>query len=179
MHRQQTAGAYPSFLSRKRQKWRRKTLLERQIPEWYARQQAEKHLLCSVVRYDIGEQAQKTSSEWSKSFSDPLCAEQLFIKMYAENKHAAFWYTKNNAKVFGKTELSSPPTFPTGQTFWLTAQEIAHIRPEKSFAIYQINGREIEDAGVHCFIHHSRWFFISVALFTVSIYNVSDGYTDV
>ena len=59
--------------------------------------------------------------EWSKSFSDPHRAEQLFVEMYAENSRTAFRYANNNAQVFGKTELSRPSSFPTSKTFKLTA----------------------------------------------------------
>lgn len=125
-------------------KSKRKTLLERQAPEWHARRQAEKRHPHPAVQYDIGEQAQKTLSEWSKGFSDPKRAEQLFIEMFAENSRTAFWYAKNNARVFGKTETPRPPSFPTSKTFKLTAAEIARIRPEKSITIRQGQERSIE-----------------------------------
>lgn len=125
-------------------KSKRKTLLERQAPEWHARRQAEKRHPHPAVQYDIGEQAQKTLSEWSKGFSDPKRAEQLFIEMFAENSRTAFWYAKNNARVFGKTETPRPPSFPTSKTFKLTAAEIARIRPEKSINTQRGIEREIE-----------------------------------
>lgn len=123
---------------------KRKTLLERQVPEWHARRQAEKRHPRPAVQYDIGEQAQKTLSEWSKGFSDPKRAEQLFIEMFAENSRTAFWYAKNNAQVFGETETPRPPAFPTSKTFKLTAAEIARIRPEKSINTQRGIEREIE-----------------------------------
>ena len=122
---------------------KRKTLLERQAPEWHARRQAEKRHPRPAVQYDIGEQAQKTLSEWSKGFSDPKRAEQLFIEMFAENSRTAFWYARNNAKVFGETETPRPSSFPTSQTFRLTAQEIACICPEKSISTQQKIERSI------------------------------------
>lgn len=125
-------------------KSKRKTLLERQAPEWHARRQAEKRHPRPAVQYDIGEQAQKTLSEWSKGFSDPKRAEQLFIEMFAENSRTAFWYARNNAKVFGETETPRPPAFPTSKTFKLTAAEIARIRPEKSINTQRGIEREIE-----------------------------------
>ena len=125
-------------------KSKRKTLLERQAPEWHARRQAEKRHPHPAVQYDIGEQAQKTLSEWSKGFSDPKRAEQLFIEMFAENSRTAFWYAKNNAKVFGETETPRPPSFPTSKTFKLTAAEIARIRPEKSINTQREIERGIE-----------------------------------
>lgn len=128
----------------KKAKPKRKTLLERQAPEWHARRQAEKRHPHPAVQYDIGEQAQKTLSEWSKGFSDPKRAEQLFIEMFAENSRTAFWYAKNNARVFGKTETPRPPAFPTSKTFKLTAAEIARIRPEKSINTQRGIEREIE-----------------------------------
>ena len=128
----------------KKAKPKRKTLLERQAPEWHARRQAEKRHPHPAVQYDIGEQAQKTLSEWSKGFSDPKRAEQLFIEMFAENSRTAFWYAKNNATVFGETETPRPPAFPTSKTFKLTAAEIARIRPEKSINAQRGIEREIE-----------------------------------
>lgn len=122
----------------KKAKPKRKTLLERQVPEWSKRRKVESGqrlpfgITFEAKRYDINETAQRTLDEWARHFTEPERAKQLFIEMFAENSRTAFWYAKNNAKVFGETETSRPPSFPTSKTFKLTAAEIARIRPEKS-----------------------------------------------
>lgn len=122
----------------KKAKPKRKTLLERQVPEWskHRKIEASRHWPFGITpepkRYIINEASQKTLDEWARHFTEPERAKQLFIEMFAENSRTAFWYAKNNARVFGKTETSRPSSFPTSKTFKLTAAEIAHIRPEKS-----------------------------------------------
>ena len=63
---------------------------------------------------------------------------------FAENSRTAFWYARNNARVFGETDTPRPSSFPTSKTFKLTAAEIARIRPEKSITIRQGQERSIE-----------------------------------
>lgn len=134
----------------KKAKPKRKTLLERQVPEWSKRRkiEASRHWPFGITpepkRYDINETAQRTLDEWARHFTEPERAKQLFIEMFAENSRTAFWYAKNNAKVFGETETPRPPAFPTSKTFKLTAAEIARIRPEKSITIRQGQERSIE-----------------------------------
>lgn len=129
---------------------KRKTLLERQVPEWSKRRKTEAGqrlpfgITFEAKRYDINETAQRTLDEWARHFTEPERAKQLFIEMFAENSRTAFWYAKNNAKVFGETETPRPPAFPTSKTFKLTAAEIARIRPEKSITIRQGIERSIE-----------------------------------
>lgn len=129
---------------------KRKTLLERQVPEWSKRRKVEasRHWPFGITpepkRYDINEAAQRTLDEWARHFTEPERAKQLFIEMFAENSRTAFWYAKNNAKVFGETETPRPPSFPTSKTFKLTAAEIARIRPEKSINAQRGIEREIE-----------------------------------
>ncbi|MBQ8346523.1 MAG: relaxase/mobilization nuclease domain-containing protein [Alphaproteobacteria bacterium] len=129
---------------------KRKTLLERQVPEWFKRRKtkAERELPFGITpepkRYQINETAQQTLDEWAKHFEEPERAKQLFIKMYAENKRTAFWYAKNNAKVFGETEKPRPSSFPTSKRFKLTTAEIARIRPEKAINTQRGIEREIE-----------------------------------
>ncbi|MBP3402332.1 MAG: relaxase/mobilization nuclease domain-containing protein [Alphaproteobacteria bacterium] len=129
---------------------KRKTLLERQVPEWAKRRkaEAERELPFGITpvpkRYAINETSEHALDEWAKHFEEPKRAKQLFIEMYAENKRTAFWYAKNNAKVFGETETPRPSSFPTSKTFKLTAAEIARIRPEKSITIRQGQERSIE-----------------------------------
>lgn len=134
----------------KKAKPKRKTLLERQVPEWSKRRKTEAGqrlpfgITFEAKRYDINETAQRTLDEWARHFTEPERAKQLFIEMFAENSRTAFWYAKNNAKVFGETETPRPPAFPTSKTFKLTAAEIARIRPEKSITIRQGQERSIE-----------------------------------
>ena len=122
----------------KKAKPKRKTLLERQVPEWskHRKIEASRHWPFGITpepkRYVINEAAQKTLDVWAANFAEPERAKQLFIEMFAENSRTAFWYAKNNARVFGETETPRPPSFPTSKTFKLTAAEISRIRPEKS-----------------------------------------------
>lgn len=83
---------------------KKKTLLERQVPQWCARRQAEKQHPPPAVQYDIGGQAQRVLSAWSKNFSNPARAEQLFIEMYAEKPKTALWYANHRVNVFGECE---------------------------------------------------------------------------
>lgn len=134
----------------KKAKPKRKTLLEWQVPEWskHRKIEASRHWPFGIKpepkRYIINEASQKTLDVWAANFAEPERAKQLFIEMFAENSRTAFWYAKNNAKVFGKTETPRPPSFPTSKTFKLTAAEIARIRPEKSITIRQGQERSIE-----------------------------------
>ncbi len=134
----------------KKAKPKRKTLLERQVPEWSKcrKIEASRHWPFGITpepkRYDINETAQRTLDEWARHFTEPERAKQLFIEMFAENSRTAFWYAKNNAKVFGETDTPRPPSFPTSKTFKLTAAEIARIRPEKTITIRQGQERSIE-----------------------------------
>jgi len=134
----------------KKAKPKRKTLLERQVPEWSKRRkiEASRHWPFGITpepkRYSINETSQKTLDVWAANFAEPERAKQLFIEMFAENSRTAFWYAKNNAKVFGETDTPRPPSFPTSKTFKLTAAEIARIRPEKSINTQRGIEREIE-----------------------------------
>lgn len=129
---------------------KRKTLLERQVPEWSKRRKTEagQRLPFGITpepkRYVINEAAQRTLDEWARHFTGHERAKQLFIEMFAENSRTAFWYARNNARVFGETDTPRPPSFPTSKTFKLTATEIARIRPEKSITIRQGQERSIE-----------------------------------
>lgn len=134
----------------KKAKPKRKTLLERQDPEWSKRRkiEASRHWPFGITpepkRYSINETSQKTLDVWAANFAEPERAKQLFIEMFAENSRTAFWYAKNNAKVFGETETPRQLAFPTSKTFKLTAAEIARIRPEKSINTQRGIEREIE-----------------------------------
>ena len=134
----------------KKAKPKRKTLLERQVPEWSKRRkiEASRHWPFGITpepkRYSINETSQKTLDVWAANFAEPERAKQLFIEMFAENSRTAFWYAKNNAKVFGETETPRPLAFPTSKTFKLTAAEIARIRHEKSINSQRGIEREIE-----------------------------------
>lgn len=96
-------------LGRKPLKPHKKTLLERQVPRWYASRQAEKEReeagfksKMALPRYEIGDEAKRTLSEWSKGFGNPERAERLFLDMYAEKPKTALWYANHRADVFGE-----------------------------------------------------------------------------
>ena len=112
----------------------KKTLLERQVPLWYARRQAEQKRLAmgfqsdvTALKYDIGEQTQQTLSVWLKGFSNPARAEQLFIEMYAEKPKTALWYANHRANVFGECE--------TQPDIKLTEKALGRISLEKSIKL--------------------------------------------
>ena len=129
---------------------KRKTLLERQVPEWskHRKIEASRHWPFGIKpepkRYDINETAQRTLDEWARHFTEPERAKQLFIEMFAENSRTAFWYARNNAKVFGETEKPRPSSFPTSKSFKLTTAEIARIRTEKAINTQQAKEKSIE-----------------------------------
>ena len=75
--------------------------------------------------YDIGEQAQRALSSWSKNFSTSARAEQLFIEMYAEKPKTALWYANHLANVF--RECESLPKL-TNKSLFLAEAEIIGIR---------------------------------------------------
>lgn len=95
-------------LGRKPLRPHKKTLLERQVPRWYAARQAEKEREKlgfksekALPRYEIGDEAKKALLEWAKNFDAPERAERLFVEMYAEKPKTALWYANNRAEVFG------------------------------------------------------------------------------
>lgn len=95
-------------LGRKPLRQHKKTLLERQVPQWYAARQAEKEREKlgfksekALPRYEIGDEAKKALLEWAKNFDAPERAERLFVEMYAEKPKTALWYANNRAEVFG------------------------------------------------------------------------------
>lgn len=98
-----------------------------------SRRQAEKQRPIPVLQYDIDEQVRQTLSVWSKNFSNPARAEQLFIEMYAEKPKTALWYANHRANVFGECE-SIPETTLTDTKFVLAKikhsgiRNILHIR---------------------------------------------------
>lgn len=113
-------------LGRKPFKPHKKTLLERQVPHWYAARQAEKEReklgfksKMYRPRYDLGDEAKKALSEWSKEFDDPERAESLFWEMYAEKPKTAFWYANHRANVFG--EYDNEPVVK------LTEKALGHV----------------------------------------------------
>lgn len=113
---------------------KKKTLLERQAPQWYARRQAEQKRLAmgfqsdvTALKYDIGEQAQRVLSAWSKGFSNPARAEQLFFEMYAEKPKTALWYANHRVNVFGECE--------TQPDIKLTEKALGRISLEKGIKL--------------------------------------------
>lgn len=86
-------------LGRKPLRPHKKSLLEGQVPQWYAARQAEKEREKlgfksekALLRYEIGDEAKKTLSEWSKNFDNHERAERLFVEMYTEKPKTALWY---------------------------------------------------------------------------------------
>lgn len=87
----------------------KKTLLERQVPKWYEKNQ-------DIVLRDKGprpipflqrlpelEHKPEALDVWARAFEDGNKAAVLFLEMYAENPRTAFWYANNKPDVFGKT----------------------------------------------------------------------------
>lgn len=104
------------------------------MPLWYARRQAEQKRLAmgfqsdvNALKYDIGEQTQQILSAWSKGFSNPARAEQLFVEMYAEKPKTALWYANHRVNVFGECE--------TQPDIKLTEKALGRISLEKSIKL--------------------------------------------
>lgn len=93
----------------------KKTLLERQVSEWYAKN-------AEIVSCDKGsrpipflqrlpelEHKPEALGIWAQRFKDGNKAAVLFLEMYAENPRTAFWYANNKPDVFGKPLSPVPP----------------------------------------------------------------------
>ncbi len=108
----------------------KKTLLERQVPEWHAKN-------AEIVLRDKGsrpipflqrlpelERKPEALDVWAQRFKDGNKAAVLFLEMYAENPHTAFWYANNKPDVFGKRSASNAPTEPlNNRNFHLTPKD--------------------------------------------------------
>ncbi len=66
-------------------------------------------------------------SAWSKSFSNPARAEQLFIEMYAEKPKTALWYANHRANVLEECE-NIPEITLTDKGLVFVEAEIIWIR---------------------------------------------------
>lgn len=107
-----------------------KTLLERQVPEWHAKN-------AEIVLRDKGsrpipflqrlpelERKPEALDVWAQRFKDGNKAAVLFLEMYAENPRTAFWYANNKPDVFGKRSASNAPTEPlNSRNFHLTSKD--------------------------------------------------------
>ncbi len=109
----------------------KKTLLERQVPEWHAKN-------AEIVLRDKGsrpipflqrlpelERKPEALDVWAQRFKDGNKAAVLFLEMYAENPRTAFWYANNKPDVFGKplSDEAAPVPPLNGRNFRLTPKD--------------------------------------------------------
>lgn len=113
----------------------KKTLLERQVPEWHAKN-------AEIVSRDKGprpipflqrlpelEHKLEALDVWAQRFKDGNKAAVLFLEMYAENPRTAFWYANNKPDVFGKplSDEAAPVPQLNGQNFRLTPKDRENV----------------------------------------------------
>ena len=112
----------------------KKTLLERQVPKWYEKNQ-------DIVLRDKGprpipflqrlpelEHKPEALDVWAQRFKDGNKAAVLFLEMYAENPRTAFWYANNKPDVFGNRSASNVPTEPlNSRNFHLTPKDRENV----------------------------------------------------
>lgn len=115
------------------QKVRKKTLLERQVPQWYAKRQNEQRREAkglpliepsSAADFD----GNKVLKEWSCSFDNPMRAVRLFGEMFEEKPRTAFWYANNRPEIFGEI-IAAPRIKLTQDDIRVKAERINE--PEK------------------------------------------------
>ncbi len=108
----------------------KKTLLERQVPEWHAKN-------AEIVLRDKGsrpipflqrlpelERKPEALDVWAQRFKDGNKAAVLFLEMYAENPRTAFWYANKKPDVFGKRSALNAPIEPlNNRNFHLTPKD--------------------------------------------------------
>ena len=109
----------------------KKTLLERQVPEWHAKN-------AEIVLRDKGsrpipflqrlpelERKPEALDVWAQRFKDGNKAAVLFLEMYAENPRTAFWYANKKPDVFGKPLSDEAAPIPPldGRNFRLTPKD--------------------------------------------------------
>lgn len=109
----------------------KKTLLERQVPEWHAKN-------AEIVLRDKGsrpipflqrlpelERKPEALDVWAQRFKDGNKAAVLFLEMYAENPRTAFWYANNKPDVFGKplSDEAAPVPQLNDRNFRLTPKD--------------------------------------------------------
>jgi len=113
----------------------KKTLLERQVPEWHAKN-------AEIVLRDKGsrpipflqrlpelERKPEALDVWARGFEDGNKAAVLFLEMYAENPRTAFWYANNKPDVFGKplSDEAAPVPPLNGGNFRLTPKDRENV----------------------------------------------------
>ena len=113
----------------------KKTLLERQVPEWHAKN-------AEIVLRDKGsrpipflqrlpelEHKPEALDVWTRGFEDGNKAAVLFLEMYAENPRTAFWYANNKPDVFGKPLSGEAAPVPplNGRNFRLTPKDRENV----------------------------------------------------
>ena len=113
----------------------KKTLLERQVPKWHAKN-------AEIVLRDKGprpipflqklpelEHKPEALDVWAQRFKDDNKAAVLFLEMYAENPRTAFWYANNKADVFGKPLFDEAAPIPplNGRNFRLTPKDRENV----------------------------------------------------
>lgn len=98
-------------------KQNKKTLLERQVPNWFSLREEEKdrasfgfiHLM-DIPHYKISEPSQTILDKWAVQFEEPLSSQASFIEMFAEAPKTAFWYANKKPNVFGKLRDENQPS---------------------------------------------------------------------
>ncbi len=113
----------------------KKTLLERQVPEWYAKN-------AEIVLRDKGscpipflqklpelEHKPEALDVWVQRFKDGNKATVLFLEMYAEKPRTALWYANNKSDVFGKplSDEAAPVPPLNGRNFRLTPKDRENV----------------------------------------------------
>ena len=108
----------------------KKTLLERQVPEWHAKnaeivlRDKDSRPIPFLQRLPELERKPEALDVWAQRFKDGNKAAVLFLEMYAENPRTAFWYANNKTDVFGKRSASNAPTEPlNNRNFHLTPKD--------------------------------------------------------
>lgn len=109
----------------------KKTLLERQVPEWHAKnaeivlRDKDSRPIPFLQRLPELERKPEALDVWAQRFKDGNKAAVLFLEMYAENPRTAFWYANNKPDVFGKplSDEAAPVPPLNGRNFRLTPKD--------------------------------------------------------
>ena len=89
---------------------RRKTLLERQVPLFYKMhrlnrlkiENKQSDLESIIDLPPISNTASRELSRWAKDFKNQQIAEEIFLTLYAEKPSTAFYYANNKKGLFGE-----------------------------------------------------------------------------
>ncbi|MCQ2914321.1 MAG: relaxase/mobilization nuclease domain-containing protein [Alphaproteobacteria bacterium] len=108
----------------------KKTLLERQVPNWYSRY---KNPLNSPSPIDYSWIKSDQLNKWSLSFNDPIMAKQKFLEMYIEHPKTAFYYANNRPNIFENDMNSTNLPKITSSNFSINQEQINRIK----WAIYE------------------------------------------